>query len=509
VAKDPWLASMISPTQNLERRQSPRTTINKLAYINFDSNNGAIVLNVSKGGLCFHSVAPIQRSETIRFWFSEGSHRIEVDGQLAWMDEKQKTGGLRFTSLSTEARLQVRDWMSQSITPTTAGARVAPSLSATSELPALNARRPDGEVARDKPRPFEVRSSKTKRPALSSGFSAGLVLGILVSTLAAAALLLRAYPGEFGDSLIQLGERLKAGSQTQGSPASKTASPESSSNLSQVKSPVQSQTRVVKPQPVKTEAPPVTATQAPSTVANATSASPVVSSAPPPVTLPEAPVEPEATDISTTIGTASKRESATPPDSHIENAEETRSYSTMYLEVGRFQDVTWADETTHKLEQLGFHATVVHKGHLLMSSYHVLVGPYSSDDQAEAAHRSLVSRGYTPRAYERGSRNFWFPSGLTFHGTHLPVGDCVVSWESYVTHATVKFEKDRNIVATAKGKWVERGAKYEWNMIVSQRNGDGSRTLLEIRFASMSRALVLGESDFSRNSSSFVPAVSF
>jgi len=499
---------MISPTQNPERRQTPRTTINKLAYINFDSNNGAIVLNVSNGGLCFHSVAPIQRRETIRFWFSEDNHRIEVDGQLAWMDDKQKTAGLRFTNLSTEARLQVREWMSQP-TPAAAGARVVPSLSAPPEFPALNERRPDNSMARDHLRPREVRSPKTEGPALSRGFSAGLVFGILVSTLAAAALLLRAYPGEFGNSLIQLGERLKARSQTQGSTASKTASSAPGSNLSQVKSPVQLQTRVAKPRQEKAEAPPVTATRAPSAIVSVTRAAPVVSSAPPPAALPEVPVEPEATDISTKVGTASNLEPANHPDAHIENAEETRSYSAMYLEVGRFQDVTWADETKNKLEQLGFHTTVVHKGHLLLSSYQVLVGPYSSDDEADAAHQSLVSRGFTPRAYERGSRNFWFPSGLISHGTHLPADDCVVSWESYVTHATVKFEKHGNVVVTAKGKWVNRGAKYEWNTIVSRWNGDGSRTLLEIRFAGMSRALVFGESDFNRGSSSSVPPVSF
>jgi len=165
----------------------------------------------------------------------------------------------------------------------------------------------------------------------------------------------------------------------------------------------------------------------------------------------------------------------------------------MYLEVGKFRDVVWADQATTKLEQLGFHATVLHKGHLLLTSYQVLVGPYSSDDDAKAARKYLVSQGFKPRSYERGSRSFWFPSGLTFHdGTHIPVDDCDVSWESYVTDAIVKFEKDGRIVATTEGKWVPRGYVYKQNAIVYQNNKDGSRTLLEIQFAGMNRALVFG-----------------
>ncbi len=111
---------------NSERRQTPRTTLNRLAYINLESNNGAIVLNVSDGGLCFHSVDPVRLSETIHFWFLDHNHRIEADGKLAWMDETQKTGGLQFTALTTEARLQIRDWISQPAAPRTAGGRSAP-----------------------------------------------------------------------------------------------------------------------------------------------------------------------------------------------------------------------------------------------------------------------------------------------------------------------------------------------------------------------------------------------
>ena len=112
-----------------ERRQAPRMTVKGLAYVNLERDNGGIILNISEGGLCFQSTAPVQCTETIRFWFSYRSQRIEADvgkneaqtrdapgfietgGELAWTDDAQKRGGLRFTNLPPEARKQIRDWI--------------------------------------------------------------------------------------------------------------------------------------------------------------------------------------------------------------------------------------------------------------------------------------------------------------------------------------------------------------------------------------------------------------
>ena len=96
----------------LDRRQTPRTTMARHAYINIEPNNGGIVLNVSDGGICFHSFDPVPPNGTIRFWFSDNNQRIEATGAVTWRDETQK-GGLRFTDLPTEARDKIRNWMSQ------------------------------------------------------------------------------------------------------------------------------------------------------------------------------------------------------------------------------------------------------------------------------------------------------------------------------------------------------------------------------------------------------------
>jgi hypothetical protein len=165
----------------------------------------------------------------------------------------------------------------------------------------------------------------------------------------------------------------------------------------------------------------------------------------------------------------------------------------MFFEVGGFKSRQQAHSATQKLAQLGFPATAVHKNHLWADAYHVLVGPYGDDEEAEATHQNLVSHGFRPRPFERGSRTLILRSGVTLNGTHMPVGECVINWESYVSDAVVKFVHDNDVVATTSGKWVKREVKYPEDAYVYRKNGDGSRTLLEIRFAGMRQALVFGK----------------
>ncbi len=169
------------------------------------------------------------------------------------------------------------------------------------------------------------------------------------------------------------------------------------------------------------------------------------------------------------------------------------STSQMYFELGRFKDQLLANNTSDQLAHLGFHASVIQKGHLWMNSYYVLVGPYRNDEEARGVHKNLLSRGYKPRPFERGSRGFLFGSGVTLNGTKLPVGDFTISWESYVVDAKVKFVKDHDVLATADGKWITRPNKYQRNEFVYVRHSDGSRNLIEIHFSGMNQALVFGK----------------
>ena len=92
------------------RRHSPRFALSETAYVNFGSGNRGVILDVSEGGLRFKTATPIDPSSPVRFWLTF-SRRNEGEAHLAWTDEGRTTGGLRFTSVPSEIRQQLREWI--------------------------------------------------------------------------------------------------------------------------------------------------------------------------------------------------------------------------------------------------------------------------------------------------------------------------------------------------------------------------------------------------------------
>jgi hypothetical protein len=514
------------------------------AYINIEPNNGGIVLNVSDGGLCFHSFDPVRRNGPVRFWFSQQDRRIEAEAELAWTDATQK-GGLRFRTLPAEAHEQIRNWIGQPGAPVAVGHVAAPSVLTPRTFPGRN---PDPLDLKTTPpsvgdAPLAVVPQQAKAPRPLRGFSGGFAAGLAVSLLVTSAFLFHTYRHEVGETLIGLGERFAARpQQTQTvSPLPETAAPAPQTEVPPQQTPSLAPQTVSPPQQVVVPArPPVAATVTPLTqlekpqprpLANperpqpvkletvaasnpapiadgvrapevpAIADAPAISSAQPIIPLSTIAGAPDDSLIPAKTATLPNPEPAIPPhdqpdNSRVESAKANNSDATsqMFFEVGGFKNKQQAHSATQKLTQLGFPATAVHKNHLWLDAYHVVVGPYGDDDEAAATHQNLVSHGFKPRPFERGSRTLMLRSGVTLNGTHMPVGECTISWESYVSDAAVKFVHDNDVVATTNGKWVKREVRYTDDAYVYRKNGDGSRTLLEIRFAGMHQALVFGKS---------------
>jgi hypothetical protein len=546
---------MVSPNAvaqsltNLERRQTPRTTITGHAYVNIEPNNGGIVLNVSDGGLCFHSFDPVQRNGKVRFWFAGNNRRIEADATLAWTDETHK-GGLRFTALPAEAREHIRQWMIQSATPA-AGEGVAPAALPSRAFPARRDKRANAKAVTVDTAPLETVSTEVRQPARLSGFSRGLVTGLLVSAIVVAAVLFNSYRRELGESLIRLGERFAAKPQVQSVAAPAVApmptasaivspgppvapqvvlpaaplipaaqsgksSQQSEKPVTKPNPPVRQPEKIVRPhlpdppppqqaklepvRPATTAAPTTTASPnaastsapkvAPPVSAPATSSTPPVTSSPTPV------VSSSANPIPSKLDLTPKVEATKPPEVQTESstAENGTSTSELYFDVGKFKNQSQAHVEMNKLSQLGFPTTAVQKGFLWTNSYHILVGPYSDEERAKATHENLVSSGFKPRPFERGSRPFTLNSPVTLNGTRMPPGDYIISWESSLDDASVKLLHNDYLVASANARWVKREAKYPRDAYVYRRNADGSRTLIEIRFGGTRQALVFGKS---------------
>jgi hypothetical protein len=96
------------------------------------------VRDISDGGLRFRVIDPLQESEQVHFWFVANFSRIGGAGDLVWMDETKKTGGLRFTQLSEESREQIRSWLHESNLRPRIGEDPTPDVAATGASPLSN-----------------------------------------------------------------------------------------------------------------------------------------------------------------------------------------------------------------------------------------------------------------------------------------------------------------------------------------------------------------------------------
>ncbi len=469
------------------------------------------------GGLRFLNLPPEARRE-IRLWLEETNapvvdQRIQATGELAWTNRTKTTGGLRFTGLSAEARQQVRDWTSQS----------APALSfddaSSRPVPTLRAFSGDtGVQSESKAVPLEVALPGRKGLASWSGFSAGLGVGVLVSALVGTAFSFHSYRRQFGASIIQFGERVAAKPQAQPQVVSPVVQPELPAALaiSTPGAPISIAQHSESPQPSRNAPAPQTLPAPPQAKseplvpdtawrvavgssrpkAPTVNGSTLISETPPSLSLPTIVVASKSYLVPSKLGPAPPLAPASEPNVHsvVSGKEDAGSPSEMYLEVGKFKDQPPASEVKDKLATLGFQASVTQKGRFWGNSYYVLVGPYGNDREAKAARKSLTSRGFKPRAFERGSRAFAFSYVLTLDGARIPVGDYSIRWESYSSLVIVEFVQNNDIVATVDGKWAHRDTPYDRGAYAFTSNGDGSRNLVWIQFTGMRQMLLFDKS---------------
>ncbi len=98
-------------------------------------------------------------------------------------------------------------------------------------------------------------------------------------------------------------------------------------------------------------------------------------------------------------------------------------------------------------------------------------------------------------ALAKDSRTLNVPYAASLNGTPIAPGSYKLSWEAHSPDVTVTFAtgKGNNVIATAQGKIVDRGVRYQNNSVVYETKSDGSRAILEIRLAGMTQALVFAE----------------
>jgi TonB family protein len=109
----PAPAEHYPPSRN--RRLSARRRFDQLVYVDLGRKNGGMLVNVSEGGVHFQSIQPLEKDQFVamEFMLPGVGTPLEIIGEVAWLDELGKSGGLRFASLPEDMKQLVRAWLTR------------------------------------------------------------------------------------------------------------------------------------------------------------------------------------------------------------------------------------------------------------------------------------------------------------------------------------------------------------------------------------------------------------
>jgi hypothetical protein len=98
----------------MEVSQKPfaRKKPDQLVYLELGSGNGGMLLSIAEDGFRFRAVSPLRPNGLMPFAFSlDGSRRLQGIGEVEWLEDDGKSGGMRFVEVSAEFRAAINQWL--------------------------------------------------------------------------------------------------------------------------------------------------------------------------------------------------------------------------------------------------------------------------------------------------------------------------------------------------------------------------------------------------------------
>jgi hypothetical protein len=98
-------------------------------------------------------------------------------------------------------------------------------------------------------------------------------------------------------------------------------------------------------------------------------------------------------------------------------------------------------------------------------------------------------------AWAKGAKTFNVPYAGLLGNARIEAGHYRISWDEHSPKATVTVAttNGKQVVATAQGKLVERGSKYQRNMVIYTARPDGTQVISELRIGGSNKAIVFEE----------------
>jgi hypothetical protein len=103
----------------------------------------------------------------------------------------------------------------------------------------------------------------------------------------------------------------------------------------------------------------------------------------------------------------------------------------------------------------------------------------------------LLTATVPVRAKKIPPRPFFLRTPVNLNGAEIQEGLYELTLESGDSVVRVTLWRDGQFFATAPGIWVKNGSKYTEDSALLRVNSDGSRSLIEIRFAGTAKTIVL------------------
>jgi len=114
----------------MEVSQKPfaRKKPDQLVYLELGSGNGGMLLSISEDGFRFRAVSPLRPNGLMPFAFSfDGNRRLQGIGEVEWLEDDGKSGGMRFVEVSAEFRSAVSHWLALDSPRSHPGREVTPA----------------------------------------------------------------------------------------------------------------------------------------------------------------------------------------------------------------------------------------------------------------------------------------------------------------------------------------------------------------------------------------------
>jgi hypothetical protein len=100
------------------RSQFPSIKLDQLVYVELDASNGGMMLTVSEDGFSFRAVSPVRTTSRTPFSFViNGAQKLDGFGKIEWTKDDGKVAGLQFTDVTSEFLNSLRIWLAQLCAP--------------------------------------------------------------------------------------------------------------------------------------------------------------------------------------------------------------------------------------------------------------------------------------------------------------------------------------------------------------------------------------------------------